>query len=114
MYNPDTDLIFPPRTLPSLGDLRGESWRVLIDHILSAGQNSREQMAFILMMARLNNCTTCNTDSYRAMSGCTACSKQSIKRFRESDDALNDLYQQARNEVEQYLLKHAYLQLGAS
>ena len=63
---------------------------------LQAGPDSLEQMAFVLMMARLNNCTTCNADSFRAMTGCTTCAKQSLKRFHETDEALAALYQAAR------------------
>ena len=113
MYNPDTDLLFPARTLPALRDLRGTPWRDLITSVMAAGPDSFEQMAFILMMARMNNCATCNSDSYRAMNGCTACSKQSLQRFHETDEVLIDLYQSARVEVEQYIQKKAYLYQGS-
>ena len=105
MYNPDTDLIFPPRALPALGDLRGALWHELVTSILGAGQESPEMTAFILMMARINNCATCNSDSYRAMNGCPACSKQSLKRAHETDEALVEKYHSSRKEVEQYLQK---------
>ena len=107
MYNPDTDLLFPPRTLPALRDLRGAAWHGLVDDVIEAGQESSEQMAFILLMARINNCASCNADSYRAMNGCTACSKQSLKRSRLSDETLVEDYQSARKDVEQYLKKKA-------
>jgi hypothetical protein len=107
MYNPDTDLLFPARTLPSLLKLRGSIWQDLILVVLAANENSTEQMAFILMMARLNNCAACNTDSYRAMSGCTACSTQTLKRFHYTDEALVDLYEKALKEVEHYFLAGA-------
>ena len=107
MYNPETDLLFPPRSLPALRELRGEPWRELVTSVREAGPDSLEQMAFILMMARLNNCATCNSDSFRAMNGCTTCAKQSIKRSHETDQALTTIYQAARAEVEQYLQKLA-------
>ncbi len=80
MYNPDTDLLFPPRILPALRDLRGAAWQDLVTSVIEAGPDSLEQMAFVLMMARMNNCATCNADSFRAMTGCTTCAKQSLKR----------------------------------
>jgi hypothetical protein len=107
MYNPDTDLLFPPRTLPALRDLRSATWRDLVSRVIEAGPGSLEQMAFVLMMARLNNCVTCNADSFRAMTGCTACAKQSLKRSRATDEGLIEIYQAARGEVEQYLKKKA-------
>ncbi len=105
MYNPDTDLLFPPRAIPPLQEGRGAAWQDLVADIIRTGSDSPEQMAFILMMARLNNCITCNADSYRAMSGCTACAKQSLKRFHGDDKELIDLFQFAKTEVDQYLKK---------
>jgi hypothetical protein len=109
MYNPETDLLFPPRTLPSLRDLRGDPWRHLVTTVIEAGPDSLEQMAFVLTMARMNSCTTCNADSFRAMTGCTTCTKQSLKRFHDTDDALVVIYQAARNEIGQYLQKKGIL-----
>ena len=105
MYNPETDLLFPPRSLPALRNLRGSVWQNLVTKVLEDGAESVEQMAFVLMMARLNNCTTCNADSFRAMTGCATCATLSLKRFHETDDALVLLFQTARGEVEQYLQK---------
>jgi hypothetical protein len=103
MDNPETDLLFPPRSLPALSDLRGAAWQALVSGVLAAGPDSLEQMAFVLMMARLNNCSTCNADSYRAMNGCSVCARQSLKRFHESDEALTKLFEIAKEEVTQYL-----------
>jgi hypothetical protein len=105
MYNPETDLLFPPRSLPALSNLRGRVWQDLVANVLEAGNDSIEQMAFVLMMARLNNCTTCNADSFRGMTGCATCTTLSLKRFHETDDALATLFQATREEVEQYLQK---------
>jgi hypothetical protein len=103
MYNPDTDLIFPPRDIPPLGSERGKLWQELVTAVEETGPDSPEQMAFILMMARLNNCATCNADSYRALHGCTICSKQSLKRFHGSDEELTGLFETARVEVSVFL-----------
>ena len=105
MYNPDTDLLFPPRILASLRDLRGAPWQELVANVTAAGPDSLEQIAIVLMMARMANCASCNSDSYRAMNGCTICAKQALKRFRESDQTLIEVFLRTRIEVENYLQK---------
>jgi hypothetical protein len=37
MYNPDTDLLFPARILPALGDMRAATWRELVNCVIVAG-----------------------------------------------------------------------------
>ena len=105
MYNPDTDLIFPPRDIASLTNERGPEWRKLVAAVDTEGSNSPEQIAFILMLARLNSCATCNSDSYRALHGCTFCAKQSLKRFHGSDEELCGLFERTRIEVNIFLQK---------
>jgi hypothetical protein len=105
MVNSATECLFPPRNLPALRDLRGAPWQDLVARALEAGPDSLEQLAFVLMLARMNNCATCNAASFRAMTGCTACTRQSLKRSHETDEALAAIFQAARAEVEQYLQK---------
>jgi hypothetical protein len=108
MYNPDTDLLFPPRAIPALCDERGAVWRNLVSAVEKSGQDSLDQTAFILMMARMNTCGTCNADSYRAMNGCTTCARQSLKRFHGPDDELVKMFQTAKAEVERYIQKESW------
>jgi len=103
MYNPDTDLIFPPRAIPTLSSERGSVWLDLVTIAQKSGPDSPERVAFILMMARLNNCATCNADSYRAIHGCSACARQSLKRFHGSDEELAGLFNTAKVEVTSFL-----------
>ena len=103
MYNADTDLLFPPRAIPALQEERGAVWRDLVTGVMEAKPDGLEQTAFVLMMTRLNNCITCNADSYRAMNGCTTCAIQSLKRFHGADEELSGLFHAAKTEVEQYL-----------
>ena len=103
MYNPDTDLLFPPRALQALRDIRCTAWQELVNNVILAGPGSLDQITFILMMARMNNCATCNFASYRAINGCTVCAKQSLKRFREDDNTLICLFQATKTEVEYYI-----------
>jgi hypothetical protein len=102
MYNPDTDLLFPPRLLSDLRDLRTIGWQELVDQVISAGPGSLDEIAFVLMMARLNNCATCNSDSYRANNGCSLCARQSIKRYHENDQVLIDTFRSTWAEVDHY------------
>jgi len=103
MYNTDTELLYPMRVTSSLRSVRDEKWCSLVDHIVSKESRPQEQLAFTLMMVRLDGCINCNTDSFRAMRGCTQCAKQNIKRFRGNDDELFDQYEQAIIEVDKYL-----------
>jgi hypothetical protein len=107
MYNPDTDLLFPPRVIPELRAARGASWRQLVARVSASKDNSVERMAFILMMVRLDGCASCNADSFRAMNGCTSCAKQALKRFRGADSELIKLYKDAKTEMARHLEKIA-------
>jgi hypothetical protein len=105
MYNTDTDMLFPPRVIPSLRNLRGEAWRSLIDRVLELEPMDVERLAFVLMMIRLGNCTTCHADSFRALRGCTQCALQTIRRYRGTDQELLNLFADARQEIERYMGK---------
>jgi hypothetical protein len=100
MYNSDTDLLFPPRVIPTLKNLRGPAWQQIVERVSSANDTSLERLAFVLTLARLGNCATCDTDTYRALHGCTQCAKQAVTRFRGSDDELIELFTSARKEIE--------------
>ena len=104
MYNPGIELLFPPRVISSLRELREEAWREMVNEAVACGSDSLEEKAFVLVMVRLCNCVTCSSDSYRAMSGCTVCSKQALKRFRESDEALVVMYRTAKIEVKKNMV----------
>jgi hypothetical protein len=105
MLNTNAELIFPPKIIRDLRDMRGPVWRDLVTAILKEADSSIEQIAFALLMAKLNNCTACNSDSYRSIHGCSACSQQTLKRFRSPDEELLKLYESARVEVTGYFQK---------
>jgi len=102
MYNTDTELLFPSRIIADLRNHRGKAWRELIDKIKEQDSTSLDRLAFVLMMARLDGCTTCNADSFRAMRGCTHCALQNIRRFRGSDKELVKLFNKARDDLEAF------------
>lgn len=103
MYNSDTELLFPPRVIHTLLNLRGEGWNDLVTQAMQSGPTDRDRMAFVLLMIRLGGCMTCTADSFRAMRGCTQCARQTVRRFRGSDQDLQALFNQARQEIERYL-----------
>ncbi len=105
MYNSDTELLFPARVIASLGSLRTDVWRSFIEKVGGADASLIEQQAFVLMMVRLGGCVGCNADSYRAMRGCTACARQTVKRFKGADPDLIELFNQSCREMEAYLQK---------
>ncbi|NLX10571.1 MAG: hypothetical protein GXY36_13020 [Chloroflexi bacterium] len=97
------ELMFPHYAIPRLREARGESWRELIDRLTALPETHEDILAFMLVMIRLNGCMACETDSYRAMRGCTMCTLQTLRRFKGSDADLLDLFEQARGDVRQYL-----------
>jgi hypothetical protein len=103
VYQSDTEILFPMRVAPLLRDLRGPVWRSLVDSAWLAADASLEQLAFTLLLVRLDGCLTCHTDSYRAMRGCTTCATQAIKRYRGSDEDLALLFESAKEDVAAYL-----------
>jgi hypothetical protein len=105
MYNSETEILFPLRLASVLSDLRGDDWRLLTEQVSGGNATRSEKIAFVLMMIRLNGCVGCNADSYRAMRGCSACARLTIRRYRNSDQELMHLYEQARNEAEIFIAK---------
>jgi formate dehydrogenase maturation protein FdhE len=103
MYNSDTELLFPLRVIPTLRTARGGDWSTLVDSLAANDAVTVNHLGFALMMVRLDGCTACNADSFRAMRGCTQCAKQSIRRYKGSDSELLALYQQSCREVSSYL-----------
>jgi hypothetical protein len=102
-YHSDTEILFPMRVAPGLQGLRGDIWRGVVDQACRAEEGSLDQLAFSLLMIRLDGCLTCHTDCYRAMRGCNLCATLAVRRFRGSDEELAELYQTARGEVADFL-----------
>lgn len=102
-YHSDTEILFPMRVAPQLAQLRGEAWQSLVARVLETPDSSPEQLAFGLLLIRLDGCLTCHTDCYRALRGCTACALTSVRRYRGEDSELVQMYEQALSEVTQYI-----------
>lgn len=99
MYNKDTEFLFPPRVIPSLRGIREGFWEELVEQVSVLDEMSIDRLAFILLMTRLGKCSSCQASSYRALRGCTKCSRQAVRRFRGSDQELLKLYNKAHEDV---------------
>ncbi len=102
MYT-DNALLFPHRAIASLRRARGPEWRKLVERILKLPETHEETLAFMLMMIRLNGCLGCETDSYRAMRGCSACAQQTLRRYKGTDAELLTAFDQALQDVQEFV-----------
>jgi len=105
MYT-DNEILFPHYAIASLQRLRGKAWAELIADLIQKDETSSEVLAFMSMMIGLNGCVPCETDSYRAMRGCSACAQQTLRRYKGSDEDLIAKYNKALNDIRQYTQKH--------
>ena len=107
MNNPTTELIFPPRMISGLRDLRDSDWAQLIDQIAALAPNHFDRMAIELLVVRWSGCVNCQADSFRAMQGCSQCATQAVRRYRGSSADLQRLFHEAVHEIEAYLNEKA-------
>ena len=89
----DNEILFPHYAIPALRNTRGPLWQQLIDQISSKSETSIEVIALMSLMIELNGCLACETDSYRAMRGCTSCARQTLRRYKGSDQELISAYE---------------------
>ena len=102
MY-PDSEILFPVRCIPELRNVRpGAPWRELVDTLMNLPEAHEDVLAFSLMMIRLNNCLTCDLDSYRASLGCGQCARRTIQGFKGNDKELLNKLEDARTELRAY------------
>jgi hypothetical protein len=99
------ELMFPHYAIQHTRDDRGPEWRALVDRVLSLPESHPEVLAFMLMMIRLNGCLPCETDSYRAMRGCVMCVKQTLRRYKGTDEELIQLYHDAHDDVQHFMVR---------
>jgi hypothetical protein len=99
----DNELLFPPHAILPLRSARGPVWKDLVDRVASLPDDHPESLAFSLMMIRLDGCLSCETDSFRAMRGCVACSHQVLHRYKGPDADLLKRYARSLSEVRSHL-----------
>lgn len=90
------DLLFTPRLIPQLRNLRGQDWAKLIDHLAALPETHPDALAFSMMMIKLGGCLPCEMDSYRAQRGCALCARHTIISFKGTDTQLMNRYEKAR------------------
>lgn len=106
----DTELLFPPRVIPALRDVRGAAWQSVVDQAVAGGEASVAEVAFVLMMARLNGCLSCNADSFRASNGCRQCSSRNLRRARETDADLALRFDETQEEARAFAESPVFLE----
>ncbi len=89
----ENEILFPHYAIPSLRDERGPKWMNFIDSLSQKNETSAEVIALMTTMIELNGCLACETDSYRAMRGCGTCARQTLRRFKGSDEELIKMYE---------------------
>jgi hypothetical protein len=100
------DLMFTPRLIPQLRNLRGADWAELIDHLAVLPETHPDALAFSMMMIKLGGCLPCEMDSYRAQRGCAVCARQTIISFKGTDKQLLKRYENAKKLVIEYTSKY--------
>jgi hypothetical protein len=98
MY-PDSEILFPPRCIPQLRNLRGEEWAALIDQLCKLPDEHDDILGFSLMVISLSSCLTCDLDSYRASLGCCTCARRTIGGFKGSDKDIIRLFEDERERM---------------
>ena len=103
MY-PDSEILFPSSCIPQLRNLRGPEWAELVDLVASLPDGHEDVLGFSLTIIRLGSCLTCDLDSYRASLGCCTCACRSVGGFKGSDKDLIHNFEEAREQVLNYLV----------
>jgi len=111
MY-PDSEILFPPRCIEQLADLRGPKWQNLVRRVSDLPHNHEDVLAFSLMMIRLGSCLTCDLDSYRASLGCCTCARRTISGYKEDDSSLLELFDKSLVEVRAFIEKQQPLSVS--
>ncbi|WP_376793415.1 hypothetical protein [Thermoflexus sp.] len=102
MY-PESEILFPPRCIPLLAEIRGKAWKALVRRVVRMPEDHPDTLALSLTVIRLAGCLTCDMDSYRASLGCATCSQRAVAGFKGTDEQLIRRFEEARAEVEAYL-----------
>jgi hypothetical protein len=108
MYNCDTEVIFPARIIPDMEDVRGDAWQELVAQVNRTSHLNEDRAAFVLTMARLCGCASCQADSFQALRGCSLCAQRTLRRYAGNDDSLVERYRLAKVEVHKFIESMQY------
>jgi len=78
---------------------------LLIEKTIEKNVDVANKISMTLLIAKVSGCITCNADSYRANRGCKLCSQQAIKRYKNSDIELENMYKRMYIKTRKYLEK---------
>lgn len=93
------ELLFPDSAIAELSTCRTPLWAGLVARVAPLPEEHPERLALSLLMIRMNGCLGCETDSFRAMRGCVACSRQTLRRYKATDEKLLRHYARALTDV---------------
>ena len=102
MY-PKAEVLFPSPLISHLRDLCGPKWMELVDWVDKLPETDPDNLAFCLLMIRLDGCLKCYSGSYKFMRGCEACAIQSVMQFKGDEEDLLELYAVAQQDIQNYL-----------
>ena len=102
MY-PKAEILFPPKLIPALRDLRGPEWAALVNDVAKLPETHPDVLAFCLMMIELDGCMNCYAGSYKFMRGCQLCAVQTVTQYKGTDGQLLKEYQRAQVDIDDYL-----------
>lgn len=108
MYT-NNEIMFPHYVISSLRHIRGDKWQQLIDQLANKPETSVEVLALMSLMIQINGCMQCETDSYRAMRGCSACAQQTLRRYSGNDDELIQKYEAELESLRQFATENPAL-----
>ncbi len=97
------ELLFPHESVSALMEVGNGRWKRLVKRVADLPETHEDALAFSLMMIRLCGCLRCNPGSYKASLGCPACGRRIIGMNKESDEALIEYYDRAKEDLTRYL-----------
>ena len=101
---PKAEILFPPRLIPKLRDLReSKEWRDLVDRVSKLPPDDIDRLAFCLMMIRINDCLSCHRENFRYQQGCEVCSIRNIVHYKGTDEDLLRMYRNAQRSIQRYI-----------
>jgi hypothetical protein len=104
MY-PKAEILFPPKLILSLRDLRGPEWAGLVSRIALLPESHPDALAFCYMIIELNGCLNCYAGSYKFMRGCAACARQTVVQFKGTDAELLKMFKTSQKAMQAHLKK---------
>ena len=98
-----SEILFPHKCIIGLKSLRDGKWSELVERVAVLPEIHEDSLSFCLMMIKLCDCLNYELSSYKSSLGCSTCSKRTISELKSSDNALLKRFDNARQELRNYL-----------